>query len=80
MNPVQEVARLRQEVLYSNGTLQLPHNSSGGGLQVCASQALLRRLVALRFADKLVHTYYSRDPPPGQLKECPVPTANTVAV
>ena len=36
MNPVQEVARLRQKLLYSNGTLQLPNNSSGGGLQVCA--------------------------------------------
>lgn len=36
MNPVQEVALLRQRVLYRNGTLQLPDNSAGEGLQVCA--------------------------------------------
>ena len=34
MNPVEEVALLRQKVLYNNSALQLPDNSSSGGLQV----------------------------------------------
>ena len=34
MNPVEEVARLRQKQLYSNSSLQLPSNSSSGALQV----------------------------------------------
>ena len=34
MNPVEEVARLRQKQLYSNSSLQLPSNSSSGALKV----------------------------------------------
>lgn len=40
MNPVAEVALLRQRLLYSNATLQLPDNSSSGGLQVTISHWL----------------------------------------
>ena len=41
MNPVEEVTGLRQKVLYSNSTLQLPYNSSSGGLQVRGSDPRL---------------------------------------
>ena len=47
MNPVEEVARLRQKQLYSNSSLQLPSNSSSGALKVttilhpCACSSLV---------------------------------------
>ena len=41
MNPVEEVTGLRQKVLYRNSTLQLPYNSSSGGLQVDAFQTAM---------------------------------------
>ena len=47
MNPVEEVALLRQRVLYSNSMLQLPSNSSSGGVQVCHCKACLLVLFAL---------------------------------
>ena len=47
MNPVEEVVRLRQKVLYSNSTLQLPSNSSSGGVQVCYCKICLLGLNVL---------------------------------
>ncbi len=46
MNPVEEVARLRQKQLYSNSSQQLPSNSSSGALSVnilhpCACSSLV---------------------------------------
>ncbi len=75
MNPVEEVARLRQKVLYSNSTLQLPSNSSDGGVQVCHSKACLLQLSALyclRGADKLVCVRRMYE---GSRSEASVPTA-----
>ena len=55
MNPVEEVARLRQKQLYSNSSLQLPSNSSSGALKVhilhpcaCSSRELGFSEVAAR--------------------------------
>ena len=46
MNPVEEVARLRQKQLYSNSSLQLPSNSSSGALKVTTLVAPLCLLLA----------------------------------